>query len=234
MNTKIYHYVYKITNKLSGEYYIGLRSSNVIPTQDKYMGSGTRILNSINKYGCESFSKEILECFESRELASKKEEELVNLETLKDPLCLNLKTGGDVGISFYMPILKARKGSLNPNYGNNKKKTKDQIQRAREAMIASPVFQSSRKSLEYRTKISDIQSKTVIIFNSDFEILYSFKNCRVTAENLNMTRGNISNAIRDKRKIGIESNGVKIRYYVCFEENFDQYKKELKYNELSL
>ncbi|MBP7966661.1 hypothetical protein KAZ66_00085 [Candidatus Woesebacteria bacterium] len=231
MSDKIYHYVYKITNITNNEYYIGLRSSNIEPIKDAYMGSGTRIVNSIKKHGSQNFQKQIIEIFENRELASSKEEQLVTKEILNDPLCLNLKTGGDTGVSFYMPLLKQRIGNLNPNFGNKKKKSQEQIENARQAMMASPVFQESRKSLAYRNKISDLQSREVIIFNKNFDILFSFKNCRLTAEALNVTRANISNAIRDKRMIGKRIKSLQEEYYVCYTENFQQYKEELNYNE---
>lgn len=97
MYTKNYKhsYVYKITNKLSGEYYIGLRSCDCPIDQDAYMGSGIRIKHCINKYGIENFSKEILGSFSTRPEASDAEALFVTEEVLEDPLCLNLRTGGE-------------------------------------------------------------------------------------------------------------------------------------------
>jgi len=228
MSSKLYHYVYKITNTVNHKYYIGMRSTNLEPLQDRYMGSGTLIKRSVEKYGIESFNKEILQEFQTREEASILEEQLVTRETLEDPLCLNLKTGGDLGVSFYMPMLKERIGAKNPNFGNTKVMDKDKREKIRLAMIASPLFHASRKSEEYRKKISDVQSKTVIVFNQDFEILYSFKNCRVTAEYFGVTRANISNAIRDKRLIGKKIKTLEGKCYVCYEQNFELYKQEIQ------
>lgn len=94
-----YSYVYKITNILTNEYYIGVRSCNCEIHEDPYMGSGLLIVRSINKHGLENFKKEILKVFHTRAEASFFEAESVTEITLKDPLCLNLKTGGEVNQS---------------------------------------------------------------------------------------------------------------------------------------
>lgn len=56
------HYIYITTNELNGKKYIGQRklTKNIIPENDSYLGSGTRLLNSINKHGKDFFTKEIL------------------------------------------------------------------------------------------------------------------------------------------------------------------------------
>lgn len=53
-------YIYKITNNLNGKSYIGLKSKTVEESKD-YYGSGKLINQSIDKYGKENFTKEILE-----------------------------------------------------------------------------------------------------------------------------------------------------------------------------
>lgn len=226
---KIYNYVYKITQLSTNKYYIGLRSSNIAPELDSYMGSGILITRLIKKYSFSDFKKEILFVFDTREEASLKEQELVTKDVLQDPLCLNLKTGGDCGaFSIYMPILTERVGNKNPNFGNTKKPSQEIIEKRRQGLLNSKRLKLSRQNPEFKEKISNIQSKTVLIFDEYYVIKYSFKNCRVAAEFLGVTRANISNAIRDKRKIGKRIKILSNEYYVCFEHNFENYKNEIE------
>jgi len=87
--------VYKTTNKIKGEYYIGVHVTDDL--EDGYLGSGKRLIYSLSKYGRDAFEREILATFNDPDEMFQKEAELVNEETLKDPLCLNLKVGGHGG-----------------------------------------------------------------------------------------------------------------------------------------
>lgn len=84
--------VYKITNTINNRYYIGVHKTT--NPNDSYYGSGLVIKEAIKKYGKENFIKEILFTFENKEEAYNKEKELVNSETLKDPLIYNVQIGG--------------------------------------------------------------------------------------------------------------------------------------------
>lgn len=93
------HILYRISNRLNGRYYIGMHSTKNIG--DGYLGSGLRISHEINKYGKENFERIVLEKFSTRKELAAKERELVNEAMLLDPLCLNLKLGGEGGGKFY-------------------------------------------------------------------------------------------------------------------------------------
>jgi hypothetical protein len=93
-----YHYIYKITNVITNNYYIGMHSTSDF--EDEYMGSGKRIKYSIVKYGLENHTKEIIEYCKNREELVLKEKEIVNEELLKDCFCLNLMIGGEGGRGF--------------------------------------------------------------------------------------------------------------------------------------
>ena len=92
---KKYHYIYKTTCGVNGKYYIGMHSTDNI--NDSYLGSGKRLWNSINYYGKENFTKEIIEFCESRVELKKREKEIVNEELLNEKLCMNLQVGGGGG-----------------------------------------------------------------------------------------------------------------------------------------
>ena len=87
-----YHIIYKTTCLVTGRYYIGMHSTDDL--EDGYIGSGQVLWKSIKKYGKEQHTFVILEHHPSRERLALREEELVNPDTLKDPLCMNLRTGG--------------------------------------------------------------------------------------------------------------------------------------------
>ncbi len=59
------HYLYKITNKKDGKYYIGRHSTKDL--EDGYMGSGKHIKRAIKKYGVSNFKKEILNFYNTSE-----------------------------------------------------------------------------------------------------------------------------------------------------------------------
>lgn len=94
---KKYHYICKTTCNLNGKYYIGMHSTSNL--EDGYMGSGKRLRYSIRKYGVENHTREILEFLNDRESLAKREAEIVNEELINDPLCINLKLGGQGGFS---------------------------------------------------------------------------------------------------------------------------------------
>jgi hypothetical protein len=68
---------------------------------DGYLGSGKRIKAEIKKYGHDNFTREILFRELSRKELEDREAQVVNEELLADPLCLNLKNGGEGGGKFY-------------------------------------------------------------------------------------------------------------------------------------
>ena len=77
-----------------------MHSTNNI--EDGYIGSGSRLRNSIRAHGKNSHEMKILEFFENREDLSEREKEIVNEEILKDPLCMNLVKGGEAKPLFDM------------------------------------------------------------------------------------------------------------------------------------
>lgn len=92
-----HHLVYKVIHIESGKYYIGKHTTNNL--DDGYMGSGTRLINAIKKYGVDSFQKKILFDFSSEEEALFAEWLLVTNEMIEDPSCYNMKLGGRGGWS---------------------------------------------------------------------------------------------------------------------------------------
>ena len=91
------HYVYEITNLINGKKYIGKRSCKCSIEDDKYMGSGSRLIESQKKYGIENFKKEILEVCETEYDAYQKEIEIMKstgATTFNQHKYYNLSQGG--------------------------------------------------------------------------------------------------------------------------------------------
>ena len=92
---KKYYFIYRTTNQINDKFYIGMHSTDNL--EDGYVGSGKRLGYSVRKYGLETHKFEILEFLPSREELKKREAEVVNEELLTNPLCMNLKFGGEGG-----------------------------------------------------------------------------------------------------------------------------------------
>lgn len=77
MESKMYGYVYLITNKINNKKYVGLRASSEFDAS--YWGSGKLIKYAIDKYGIENFTREILHwCDTPEELSEREVFELVD------------------------------------------------------------------------------------------------------------------------------------------------------------
>ena len=112
-------HVYKITNKINGKFYIGVHKTKDFNSSD-YMGSGPHIKNAIKKYGKESFIRESLFIFESKELAYNKEREIIDLN---NSLSYNLKDGG-IGGWDYVNSLELENPMKNPEIVSKHVKTR--------------------------------------------------------------------------------------------------------------
>lgn len=93
-----FFYVYKITNTINNKIYIGVHQSESL--NDDYMGSGTLLKRSQQKYGIEHFKKEILFVYDNKDNMYAKERELVNEEFIQQSNNYNLKVGGYGGWDY--------------------------------------------------------------------------------------------------------------------------------------
>lgn len=99
---KKYHYIYKTTCQVTGKFYVGMHSTDDL--DDGYLGSGKILGYSRAKHGDENHKKEILELLPDRAALKVREAEVVNEELLADPLCINLKYGGEGGGLFWSEL----------------------------------------------------------------------------------------------------------------------------------
>ena len=148
--TKQFHFIYKTTNVITGEYYIGLHSTNDL--HDAYLGSGIRLLHSIKKHGRDNFIRVILEHCSSRQTLSIAEEKLVTEDLLNDPKCLNLAIGGSassVTKSVRHKMSMSRKG-----------RTPENFQKFRES--GTDAIRGKKHTEETRAKMRTAKSKRTV------------------------------------------------------------------------
>ena len=128
-------YVYKIKCKITGEYYFG---SSFRAKSDRSWGGGRKIRERIAQYGKENFVKEILEEFDDRVEANKKENQYIE-QFINDEKCLNqmlnrhfgsyndetcakrsaAERGKHVSAETRAKISAARRGEKSPMYGKH-------------------------------------------------------------------------------------------------------------------
>lgn len=88
------HIVYLTTNMITGEKYIGKHSN----PKDWYLGSGTRLLRAINKYGKEAFVRETLSIHATEDEAYLAEQaEIEQRDAINSSQYYNIVRGGAGG-----------------------------------------------------------------------------------------------------------------------------------------
>lgn len=90
---KKHHFIYKTTSKFNSKFYIGIHSTDNL--NDGYMGSGSKLLSDIKKYGKDQYEIDILEFCESKEELKKREKEILTEDILNNWYCLNIVSGGN-------------------------------------------------------------------------------------------------------------------------------------------
>lgn len=152
-----YNFVYKTTNNLNGDYYYGVHSTNNL--DDGYMGSGARINRSINKYGKENFTREIVQFFSRKKCAYSLESAIVTQELIEDPHCLNLAIGGFGGNTYAgftdkqlkeigSKISKANKGkNIGPFTEEHKQKLRGPKSEEHKAKLKGPKSEVHKQKL---------------------------------------------------------------------------------------
>ena len=111
-------YVYKITCKITGEYYFG---SSFNAKSNQYWGSGRRIKERISMYGKENFVKEILGEFDDRTTAHQVENQYIE-KFRHDDKCLNKKLEyhfRSFSEETRAKIGAAQRGEKNHNFGKH-------------------------------------------------------------------------------------------------------------------
>ena len=125
----MFYTVYRTTNLVNGKYYFGVHKTT--NPDDDYLGSGNYIRRAIAKYGPERFKKEVLFIFDETNAASAfaKEDELIQCYRGRDPLCMNMRKGGEGGFDWI------NRTGINNKAENGKKANKARIKKIKDDHI---------------------------------------------------------------------------------------------------
>lgn len=213
--TKDYTYfiIYKTTNLINNRFYIGFHCCSQL--DDDYLGSGTAINRAIKKYGEENFKREILIMCSSFEELVLKEESIVNIELLKDPLCYNLTIGGKGGF-YYINNGKNKKEirnrateSLRKTHENNPEIRQRIGKKVSEYAKNNPdkIKESNAKAQESRNLIKDLikENQSIALkkfYESDAGILKKQKNSEQSKEFFQSEKG-----IEQRKQMSIDNLG---------------------------
>jgi hypothetical protein len=169
-------HLYKITNKLTSQYYIGKHNGW---EQNGYWGSGTRLKYNQQKYGIENYTYEIL-CISTSEYIFNLESKYVTLELIElDELCLNLRAGGE-GALLITEDTRRKIGQKSTERQIGKKHKDITKQRISQSLKGKRLTDSTKKQIsEHFTKtvwINDgSQSLRVDGYEKDLYIQKGFK-----------------------------------------------------------
>jgi group I intron endonuclease len=151
-------YIYKITNNLNGNCYVGLKTSTVEESEN-YYGSGKLIRDAIKKYGKHNFNKEILvRDVDDFETLCELERYYIQLYDTKNK-GYNMTDGG-LGMYGYEPTEEHRKnmskslsGENHPQYGiKRSKETRLKLSEKAKLRKGRPVSEETRKKISESLK----------------------------------------------------------------------------------
>jgi group I intron endonuclease len=180
--TKVYYYLYEVTNLVNGRTYIGQHITDDL--EDGYLGSGKALKSAIKKYGRDKFKKEILAFANGPTSLNFMERCMVPLWWAELPTNYNMVEGGGNGARMsaearkkislgrkgkkFGPMPEAQrlamsqrmKGKLPPQFAkltgeNHPRRGKKHSEEARAKMSASQMGQKRTRSEEYCRKISE-------------------------------------------------------------------------------
>ena len=152
------YYIYKTTNLINGKFYVGKSGMKNNSIDYWYLGSGVLLKKAIEKYGRDSFKKEIIEWCSSFEESNEREKYWIStLNALNLEIAYNIAIGGDggyLGEEVNRRISEALKGRKHTEefkqhiskLNKGKKLSKEHIEALRKANLGI------KRSDEYKQK----------------------------------------------------------------------------------
>lgn len=161
---KKFSIVYMTVNLVTGDFYIGKHETNNL--QDRYLGSGLRLKNSVKKYGPDNFERKIISTWNNPQDALQEERKIV-AQYLDHPQCLNIVDGGK-GFSS-ASAARASKIAQQMGKAGTKSLTKEQLSKAGSA--SAKVNAANKTGMwaitpEQRSRTSSETNKNTVWINN--------------------------------------------------------------------
>jgi hypothetical protein len=207
-----FHYIYKLTNIHTGEFYYGSRTCKCNPNDDTYMGS-----MKIWKPNKSDIIKEIiLSNFNSREDALKAESILIN-ETINHPLNRNYSSPDGKFIRLGPPVNKGKKnpnhskrmiGENNPNFGKKLSlETRNKMSKSHMGKVFSEETKTKMRKPKTETHILNLKKadrsksyKTIIQYDLDRNFIREWNGIITASNELKIGANNINSCLKGKYK----------------------------------
>ena len=215
------HYLYKITNLQTSQFYIGVRSSND-PATDKYMGSSSVWNKKWIKENIQYLRKEILdESFLDRKSANLAEVELLKKYEFNE-LCINclydiipshlgrkqsrewiekrIKSGEQANMYGKHHTNETKEAISNKLKGRKvSKETREKIGNAhRNKIVTELQKQKQSETMKKKIQSGEIKKtyKPIIVENIVDNTIEYFDGCKLFAEKYNLNYGSVKSSLR--------------------------------------
>lgn len=185
---------------------------STINLNDGYKGSGKLLIRSINKYGIDAHITEIISYYQDRESLKQAEKLIINETLLANPLCMNLKIGGEGGgVKGQLKsneTIQRMKNSRRVLIESGWKPTRDSIKRASAKLTGRKHTNETKEKMsnirkgkklkpftdEHRSKLSIARQARITTDETKFKISQSLTN------NPKNSGWKLTNESREKQK----------------------------------
>ena len=92
-----HHIAYRTTNCVNMKFYFGIHSTDRDDLDPDYKGSGNALKAAVRKHGDHNFVRDNIAFFDTREELERWEKDVVGPWAVAEPMCYNLREGGESG-----------------------------------------------------------------------------------------------------------------------------------------
>jgi hypothetical protein len=212
---KKFHLLYKTTCTITNRFYIGIHSTD--DPFDGYLGSGKVLRHSLNKYGRDNHKIEYLDLFTTRQDLFFAEKQLVNTKIINNPLCMNIRVGGQGAVVSTPSTRKGQKLSEETcrrmsEAAKGKSKSDKHRRSISEVQKGRKLSEEHKKNIGLKSKDTSKFQRAVVVdgieYVSSYEAsrLTGIKNTTIGKRILSMSKKFLDTYYKDapKNNIGLQ------------------------------